>query len=80
MPHIYRLKEWILAGEALQTVGGKHKDLNQELDKAKQLSSTLIRDNVFLNHKIEIMKINLKVIFKKYFEKIYLYIFIYKIK
>lgn len=39
MQHILRLKEQILTRETLQTVGGKHKDLNQELDNAKQLSS-----------------------------------------
>lgn len=61
MPHIFRLKEQILTRETLQTVGGKHKDLNRELDNAKQLSSALIRDDVFLNHKIEFMGINLKV-------------------
>lgn len=59
--HIFRLKEQIFTRETLQTVGGKDKDLNQELGNAKQLSSTLIRDNVFLNHKIEFMEINLKV-------------------
>jgi len=59
MPHIFRQKE-ILTRETLQTVGGKHKDSNQELDNAKQLSSTLIRDNVFPNNKIEFMKISLK--------------------
>lgn len=61
MLHIFRLKEQTSTREILQTVGGKHKDLNQELDNVKQLSSTLIRDNVFLNHKIEFMEINLKV-------------------
>lgn len=61
MLYIFRLKEQTLTRETLQTVGGKHKDLNQELDNVKQLSSTLIRDNVFLNHKIEFMEINLKV-------------------
>lgn len=61
MLYIFRLKEQTLSRETLQTVGGKHKDLNQKLDNVKQLSSTLIRDNVFLNHKIEFMEINLKV-------------------
>lgn len=61
MLYIFRLKEQTSSRETLQTVGGKHKDLNQELDNVKQLSSTLIRDNVFLNHKIEFMEINLKV-------------------
>lgn len=59
MPHIFRPKEKIITRETLQTAGGKHKDLNQELDNAKQLSSTLIRDNgFFLNNKIEFMEIN----------------------
>lgn len=49
MPHIFRPKEKILTRETLQTAGGKHKDLNQELDNAKQLSSTLIRDNGFFS-------------------------------
>lgn len=55
MPHIFRPKGQILSRETLQPVGGKHKDLIQEFDDAKQISSTLIRDNVFLNHKIEFM-------------------------
>lgn len=41
MPHIFRLNEQILTKETLQTVGRKHKDLNQELDNDKQLSSIL---------------------------------------
>lgn len=44
---IFRPKNQILSRETLETVGGKDKDLNQELNNAKQLSSTLIRDNVF---------------------------------
>lgn len=61
MPHIVRLKEQILTKETLQSVGGKHRDLNQKLDNVEQLLSILIRDNVFLNHKIEFMEINFKV-------------------
>ncbi len=61
MPHIVRLKEQILTKETLQSVGGKHGDLNQKLDNVEQLLSILIRDNVFLNHKIEFMEINFKV-------------------
>lgn len=44
---IFGPKEQILTREILQTVGGKHKDLNQELNNAEQLSSTLIRDILF---------------------------------
>lgn len=61
MPHIFRPKEQIFTRETLQAVGGKYKDLNQDVDNAKQLSSTLIKDNVFLYHKIKLMEINLKV-------------------
>lgn len=55
MPHIFRPKEQILTRETLQTVGETHKDLNQELDNAKQLSSTLTIDNIFFL----IIKLNL---------------------